>query len=238
MNSAADPLQLHEAEAIRSDPKCQERVLRSYEMMLDFYGMKLVDRNTGTIARAEHYKKRYRNLNYSSHNYLRITRILKCLGELGFEHLKAPFVEFVIREILEHGKLRNAFSSCSNYWLETIRDETHRRRLRALIKNLQQRDAPLQEHKSDITPLRRSAEPQASTQATTEPAPLSEAPSPASPTDEGEPQKPPEAAPTDPTTLPHSDSHPEERSTAESTPTAPAIEASPVQDEGTQAQSQ
>lgn len=44
------------------------------------------------IGRAAHYAPRYRHLDSSFHNYLRITRILKCLGELGFEHYKWPFL--------------------------------------------------------------------------------------------------------------------------------------------------
>jgi hypothetical protein len=45
----AQVLQLHEAKAIRADQKCLARVQRSYEMMVDFYGLKLVDRETGSI---------------------------------------------------------------------------------------------------------------------------------------------------------------------------------------------
>ena len=35
---------------IRSDPVMHERVLKSYELMLDFYGMKLKDKNTGLCS--------------------------------------------------------------------------------------------------------------------------------------------------------------------------------------------
>ncbi len=43
----AQVLQLHEAKAIRADKKCLARVRRSYEMMLNFYGIKLVNTETG-----------------------------------------------------------------------------------------------------------------------------------------------------------------------------------------------
>mmetsp|Transcript_8879 Transcript_8879/g.15215 ORF Transcript_8879/g.15215 Transcript_8879/m.15215 type:complete len:180 (+) Transcript_8879:42-581(+) len=91
MNGLSFELQLHEAKAIRKDPECKKRVLKSYQLMLNFYGMKLVDKETGQIGRDRHWKERYRHLNSSFHNYLRITRILKSLGELGFEHFKWPF---------------------------------------------------------------------------------------------------------------------------------------------------
>merc|ERR1719265_1112628 len=40
-NRLAPPLANEEAEAMRNDPKIQMRVLRSFEMMLDFFGMQL-----------------------------------------------------------------------------------------------------------------------------------------------------------------------------------------------------
>ncbi len=50
-------------------------------MMLDFYGMRLVDPATGQIGRSEtpglvdaSWKRRYQGLLQNSHNYLRITR--------------------------------------------------------------------------------------------------------------------------------------------------------------------
>jgi len=52
-------------------------------MMLDFYGLQLVNRETGEVARAMHYAARYRNLTMAPHNNLRITRILTSLGHLA-----------------------------------------------------------------------------------------------------------------------------------------------------------
>ena len=48
VNFSASRLQLHELRAIRADPVMRARVIKSYEMMLDFYGMELRDRETGT----------------------------------------------------------------------------------------------------------------------------------------------------------------------------------------------
>lgn len=134
VNYRAQVLQLHEIEAIKKDPDAFKRVRRSYEMMLDFYGMKLVNEE-GKIERAENWEERYRNLNRSSHNYLRITRILKCLGELGYEGMKFHFVNFVLDEIF-NGELLNTCQSCIDYWLQTLRDdpEHHREQLVEKVK--------------------------------------------------------------------------------------------------------
>ena len=52
------------------DPDAFDRVLRSYEMMLDFYGMGLSDKTTGKIRRAANWKDRFQHLN-GYHFYLR-----------------------------------------------------------------------------------------------------------------------------------------------------------------------
>jgi len=38
--------------------KIAERLVRSYEMMLGFYGMIVADRKTGRLARASNYEER------------------------------------------------------------------------------------------------------------------------------------------------------------------------------------
>ncbi|CAL1533700.1 unnamed protein product [Lymnaea stagnalis] len=134
MNWQAQPLQLHEAEAIKGDERAMERVLQSYKMMLDFYGMELVDEETGEIKRSKNYKECFQNLTNHTHNYLRITRILKSLGELGYEHLKTPFLDFILSEALKKNRLlERTLTSCKNYWIGTIKDDGDRERLYQLI---------------------------------------------------------------------------------------------------------
>ncbi|ELR20514.1 opioid growth factor receptor (ogfr) region protein, putative [Acanthamoeba castellanii str. Neff] len=135
MNMQSQVLQLHEIEGIKADPECGRRMVRSYELMLEFYGMKLKNAETGELERSENYKARYRNLNTSGHNYLRITRILKSLGELGFEHLKFNFLAFVADEIWTHGELKNCKSSIENYWTGTLRDDTQRAEMEKRISD-------------------------------------------------------------------------------------------------------
>ena len=65
MNYESQPLQMHEREAMRADDDVVERVVQSYRMMLDFYGMQLKDTETGLLARAEPERKwtdQYRHL--------------------------------------------------------------------------------------------------------------------------------------------------------------------------------
>ena len=51
-------------QAIKADPKAKERVLTSYRMMLDFYGMELADVRKGKLKRTSNWEDRYENLNW------------------------------------------------------------------------------------------------------------------------------------------------------------------------------
>ena len=95
---------------------------------------------SGELARSSNYKERYYNLNTSGHNYLRITRILKCLGEMGFEHLKLPFLEFFAEEVYVNKELRNVKSSLANYWGGTLRDDEQRAKYIAKINEYEEKE--------------------------------------------------------------------------------------------------
>ena len=70
----------------------------------------------------------------SSHNYLRITRILKSLGEFDLEHLKKPWLEFIMAEIFENGELRRTLNSLQNYWIGTLKNDNDREELHQYIE--------------------------------------------------------------------------------------------------------
>ncbi|KAL0069859.1 hypothetical protein AAF712_003129 [Marasmius tenuissimus] len=129
MNFQSQPLQPHEINAMKSNPQIIERLKKSYELMLDFYGMRVVSFETGELSRSENYKQRYKNLVRASHNNLRISRILKCLSELGLEHLNAGFLLHVLNEqseyqILDTGGIR---TSMDRWWANCIRNDAERR---------------------------------------------------------------------------------------------------------------
>uniref|UniRef100_A0A8C5EFJ6 Opioid growth factor receptor-like 1 n=1 Tax=Gouania willdenowi TaxID=441366 RepID=A0A8C5EFJ6_GOUWI len=108
--------------------EAKRRFLAAYSLMLDFYGVKLLDKSGG-VARAPNWLERFQHLNESHHNYLRITRILKSLGELGYEAFKAPLVHLFLEESLCHGTLPNMQHSILEYYVYTIRQPATRRRL-------------------------------------------------------------------------------------------------------------
>ena len=65
----------------------------------------------------------------NTHNNLRITRILKCLGTLGYSHYQAPLVHFFLKETLVHHHLPDVKESVLSYFLFTVLDKFKRREL-------------------------------------------------------------------------------------------------------------
>jgi len=151
MNYQCPPLQKHEIEKIKRDPVCMERLKKSYELMLHFYGCRLKDNPTGELERHEGWKEQYRNLNTSSHNYLRITRILKCLGEFGLEYYKKPFIEHFIQEIWVNKELSNCDTSCEIYWIGTVKDDKVRHELEEKIARFPKKQSLLHQHRPPYT---------------------------------------------------------------------------------------
>ncbi|KAG8899221.1 hypothetical protein FRB99_006852 [Tulasnella sp. 403] len=138
MNYAAQPLQRHEIELMSGSKEIMRRVWTSYEMMLDFYGMRIVEPRTGLLERTENYRSRYRNLLRSPHNNLRITRILKCLSELGIEYASAGFLLHLLCEQSSKDQLNTAGikGSMDGWWVHCIRNEHERLWVTTLVEDV------------------------------------------------------------------------------------------------------
>ncbi|XP_077468626.1 opioid growth factor receptor-like protein 1 [Stigmatopora argus] len=128
LNFYAHELTQDEIKEFQSTREAKRRFLAAYSLMLDFYGIKLVDKS-GTVARSSNWQERFHHLNESQHNYLRITRILKSLGELGYEIFKAPLVRLLLEESLCQNTLPNMQHSILEYFVYTIRRPAARRKL-------------------------------------------------------------------------------------------------------------
>uniref|UniRef100_A0A8C3RRP8 Opioid growth factor receptor n=1 Tax=Chelydra serpentina TaxID=8475 RepID=A0A8C3RRP8_CHESE len=129
MNWRAKPLTCKEIQAFKQSKEVMQRFVRAYKLMLDFYGINLIDQETGEVQKAENWRPRFRNLDRFSHNNLRITRILKCLGEMGYEHYQVRLVKFFLTETLVCQTLPNVKRSVLDYFLFTIRNKQKRREL-------------------------------------------------------------------------------------------------------------
>jgi hypothetical protein len=75
--------------AFRDSPELRERLLRSFDVMLRFYGLR---RDGPEVLEADDFAERAANwLTPYNHNFLRITRILLCLRELGLAEWAEAF---------------------------------------------------------------------------------------------------------------------------------------------------
>ncbi|KAJ7332132.1 hypothetical protein JRQ81_014312 [Phrynocephalus forsythii] len=129
MNWRAKILTCQEIEAFKRSKEVLERFVRAYKLMLGFYGINLINEETGELKRAENWYERFENLNQYSHNNLRITRILKCLGEMGYEHYQVHLVKFFLTETLVHHQLPRVLRSALDYFMFTVRSKQKRREL-------------------------------------------------------------------------------------------------------------
>ncbi|GAA5935481.1 uncharacterized protein JCM15063_001050 [Sporobolomyces koalae] len=135
VNYGAQPLEVHEIDKLKSDPIAMDRLLESYKIMLAFYGFKLVDPTTGELEiqtsspnTQRHYSKRFENLERNPHNFLRITRILKCLNEFGFDQHPPLFLLYILALQSTHGYLSSSalMQSMDGYWKWCVRDDQDR----------------------------------------------------------------------------------------------------------------
>ncbi|KAM8916095.1 opioid growth factor receptor-like isoform 2-T2 [Spinachia spinachia] len=129
MNRDASTMTTEEIEEFLQSNITKGNLLKSYKLMLDFYGIELSDEKTGEVRRACNWRDRFNNLNRQTHNNLRITRILKCLGTLGYRHYQAPLVYFFLKETLVHKELPQVRDSVLHYFVFAVLDKGERRSL-------------------------------------------------------------------------------------------------------------
>jgi hypothetical protein len=132
-NPASQEMWPHEIAAMNSDPNVKVRLRAAYTMMLEFYGITLLSNTTGAVARAQNWDERSGALNQNTHNFLRISRILKSLGELGLERFKLPLLLFLANEIYVNGQLPAARASFREFWSESLRNVTELLQMRAIV---------------------------------------------------------------------------------------------------------
>jgi len=117
INPNTKPLSMQEAELFKKNIQASIRLVRSYKLLLNFFGMKLANDLTGEITREEDvWQARYCHINTRTNNNIKITRMLKSLGQLGFERYQKMFVQHLKAEIEEHGLLKNCRDNFKNYW--------------------------------------------------------------------------------------------------------------------------
>jgi hypothetical protein len=82
----------------------QKRVVKSFLLMLDFFGLEM-NYTTGEVSRAPHFLHRANHyVTNKNHNYLRITRILSSLRLCGLNQLSIEFFNCLTAIYVEYGE--------------------------------------------------------------------------------------------------------------------------------------
>lgn len=121
VNWDCPPLRKEDVSELMSDERAMNRLIMSYKLMLDFYGMKL-DEEKMIVHDNENSKSRYDHLNHSYHNYLRISRILTCLEIFEKHEYALAFLKHLYWECFIEENLINAGESCKRFWLIRVKD--------------------------------------------------------------------------------------------------------------------
>lgn len=132
-NKDAHVLTDKEVTIFQQSPELRNRVKRSFEMMLDFYGLKLTEENQIQVKKGSN--KRLKVLNkMNNHNFLCITRILLALKELGHCKLMRPWMKCLADLIYNKNQLHHAKFSFESFWIDTL-DAEDQLYIISLIKN-------------------------------------------------------------------------------------------------------
>jgi hypothetical protein len=117
-NSRAPTLSTLDVAAFRTDAKILENLLRSFRMMLNFYGLEYQE-NPPVVRKASHFLERARNwLVFGDHNHLRITRILKCLCICGLDAPARAFLACLLD--LREQQPREISNETLAYWRDAV----------------------------------------------------------------------------------------------------------------------
>ncbi|MHC0062323.1 opioid growth factor receptor-related protein [Nostoc sp. UIC 10890] len=112
-------------QAFQINPHLRQNLLRSFTVMLQFYGLQRYESNDGKIvvSQSEDYPNRKREwVSILDHNYLRITRILKCLITFGLENEAQAFYK-CLRQIYHENSDRIG-GETFRYWTIAVKPNT------------------------------------------------------------------------------------------------------------------
>lgn len=109
-------------QAFQSDPVLRQNLVRSLTVMLQFYGLQRQESDAGKVVviQSETYPNRQHEwINRSNHNYLRITRILKCLMMFGLEAEAQAFYQ-CLSQIYRENNSRIG-DTTFQYWTNAVK---------------------------------------------------------------------------------------------------------------------
>ena len=119
-NPSAPLISNEEIQYFRSIPALRAKLLESFSKLLKFYGFVCREKNNQIeIIRSDNFIDRSHNwLTKSNHNFLRITRILKCLQLLGLEDYVLAFMNSLEKVYEDYNQVIG--EGTINYWRRAV----------------------------------------------------------------------------------------------------------------------
>jgi hypothetical protein len=122
--------------------------VESYTIWLKFLGLRLVDKETGLLKRADRgFDARSRNFRQNTHNLLRVSRVMQWLSEFQMEHYSESFLLCLLAERKAHGWTISANGRASafadsvmRYYMWCFRDAGRRDRVRSVLQEVLEHD--------------------------------------------------------------------------------------------------
>jgi hypothetical protein len=120
-NESAPLLSRDDIAAFASDGSLKKALLRSLQLMLQFYGLALAVRGDNVeIVRGPDFDERSRRwLTEGNHNFLRISRILRSLSLLGFRAHALAFLKCL--EDIYCDEARTIGGTTMGYWRRAVK---------------------------------------------------------------------------------------------------------------------
>ena len=93
-------LSLEDIEIFKSNSKLRENLLISFDKILDFFGLRVVNENNSIVVRKgiNFIERKHVLFQGFNHNHLRITRIIDCLNLLEFKEQALALFDFLSRQ--------------------------------------------------------------------------------------------------------------------------------------------
>jgi hypothetical protein len=112
-------------DAFDRDPALRDRLRRSLDRMLDFYGLRRVDAGGGVRIEIDESRFAARAANWlhpGNHNHLRLTRIMESLATLGLPEEARALRRCLVADVYEGPGRGRVTPQTYRYWLAAAKD--------------------------------------------------------------------------------------------------------------------
>ncbi len=117
-NPSAPVLDQNAIQQFRNDPILKNQVLRSLRRMLSFYGLRIDE--CGLIVRGPHFAPRLENFLTNTHNFARISRMLRSLNLVGLTRESLALYAIML-DIAQNEGLGRIPQSTVDHWNRSYR---------------------------------------------------------------------------------------------------------------------